>query len=104
MGPSPIMVQGEPLASLVDVLSAQLGRTILDRTGLKGNYDFTLQWTPDQGQAAKDEALRAGAPTTDSAPPPIFTALQQQLGLKLESSTSPMEILVVDHIERPSEN
>ena len=104
MGPSPIMVQGEPLASLVDVLSAQLGRTILDRTGLKGNYDFTLQWTPDQSPAGSVEAPKVGEPVTGSAALPILAAIQEQLGLKLEPSTAPEEVLVIDHIEKPAEN
>ena len=92
------------------MLSEQLGRTVLDQTGLKGNYDFTLQWTPDQSQAAMPMGPEGGKPGADNAPPPessgpsIFTAIQEQLGLKLESTKGPVEFLVIDHIERPSEN
>jgi uncharacterized protein (TIGR03435 family) len=63
---------------------------------LTGKYDIELEWTPDG-------ALRQ-SPPPDAGPPSIVTALQQQLGLKLESAKRPVEILVIDHIERPSEN
>jgi bla regulator protein BlaR1 len=100
----PVKGQGIPIASLVHLLSQQLGRTVLDKTGLTGKYDFTLQWTPDEAQGPP------GLPGIDNAPPPeslgpsIFTAIQEQLGLKLESQKGPVEILVIDHAERPSEN
>jgi uncharacterized protein (TIGR03435 family) len=92
------------------MLSHQLGRTVLDKTGLKGNYDFTLEWTPDQSQPAMLMGPEGGKPGTDNAPPPessgpsLFTAIQEQLGLKLESTKGPVEILVIDHVEKPSEN
>ena len=98
------------MASLARMLSQQLGRTVLDQTGLKGNYDFTLHWTPDQSQAAMPMGPDGGKPATDNAPPPessgpsIFTAIQEQLGLKLESTKGPVDVIVIDHIERPSEN
>jgi uncharacterized protein (TIGR03435 family) len=82
----------------------------LDQTGLKGNYDFALQWTPDQAQAAMPTGPAGVNPGADAAPPPdtsgpsIFTAIQEQLGLKLESTKGPVESIVIDHIERPSEN
>jgi uncharacterized protein (TIGR03435 family) len=89
-----------------DLLSRQLGRLIVNKTGLKGNYDFTLKWTPDEGQGQMP-----GGPPGDAAPPPpdasgptIYTALQEQLGLKLESQKGPVDTIVIDHVERPSEN
>ncbi len=109
MGRGQLTGQGLPIASLVRVLSQQLGRTVVDQTGLKGNYDFTLQWTPDQSQAIP-MGPEGGKPATESAPPPdssgpsIFTAIQEQLGLKLEPTKGPVDIIVIDHIERPSEN
>jgi bla regulator protein BlaR1 len=80
--------QGCPLSYLTEALSQEkpVGRTVLNKTGLAGNYDFTLQWTPSEDQIA------------------MLTAIQEQLGLKLESQTTPMEILVIDHVEKPSEN
>jgi uncharacterized protein (TIGR03435 family) len=73
----------------------KLDRPILDKTGLAGRFDFHLEF-------AIDDHLAAAA--SDSAGPSIFTAVQQQLGLKLEPARGPGEFLVIDHIERPSEN
>src|SRR5208337_1943145 len=108
MGPGQLTGQGLPMASLAHLLSEQLGRTILDQTELKGKYDFTLQWTPDQSLAGMPMGPEGGKPGTDNAPPPessgpsIFTAIQEQLGLKLESTKGPVEIIVIDHVEHPS--
>jgi uncharacterized protein (TIGR03435 family) len=110
MGPGQLTGQGLPMESLARLLSQQLGRTVLDQTGLKGNYDFTIQWTPDQSQPAMLKGPEGGKPATDNAPPPessglsLFTAIQEQLGLKLESRKGPVEFLVIDHVEKPSEN
>ena len=105
-----LIAQGIPFENLAMLLSFQLGRTVLDQTGLKGNYDISLRWTPDDSQAAMSQGPDGGKPGPDSALPPdssgpsIFTAIQEQLGLKLESTKGPVEIIVIDHIERPSEN
>jgi len=85
----------------LNMLSRQLGRTIIDRTSLTSNYDFTLRWNPDNGVTTSSND-RAGA-QLDSLPS-IFTALQEQLGLKLESTKAPAEVLVVDHLEHPTQN
>jgi uncharacterized protein (TIGR03435 family) len=109
MGPGQLTGQGIPMESLARLLSQQLGRTVMDQTGLKGNYDFTIQWTPDQSQAMP-MGPGGGKPGTDNAPPPessgpsIFTVIQEQLGLKLESQKGPVEFLVIDQVEKPSEN
>lgn len=81
-------------AVIATMLSRQLERDVTDNTGLPGKYDFELTWTPDSG------ACPGGA--SDS--PSLFTAVQEQLGLRLESKKGPTEIVVIDHIERPSEN
>jgi len=73
-------------------LAGRLDRPVIDKTGLTALFDFHLQFAPDNGAAA------------DSAAPSIFTAVQEQLGLKLSPDTGPVEVLVVDHIEKPSEN
>jgi len=110
MGPGEIDSQGTPMTFLVQQLSQQLDRTVLDRTGLKGKYDFALKWTPDLGSTGMMPGSPPGAgPGPDSAPPDvsgpsIFTAIQEQLGLKLVSTKGPVEIIVIDYIERPSEN
>jgi bla regulator protein BlaR1 len=96
------------MAVLAARLSEQLGRPVVDRTGLKGGYDFTLEWTPAPGEGSAESIglpPRAEPPSAgDSNSPSIFTALQDQLGLKLESTKGPVDILVIDHVERPSEN
>ncbi len=81
------------IAWLTDQLSGQAQRPVLDQTGLTGEYEFTLSWAPD-----------ANAPGADSLPD-LFTAVQQQLGLKLESKKGPVEVIIVDHAEKtPSGN
>jgi len=89
-------------------LSGQLGRPVLDQTGLKGKYDYRLEYMEDQTQGSMLKGPE-GAAGPDSAPPEssmpsIFTAIQEQLGLKLESTKGPVDIIVIDHIEKPSEN
>jgi uncharacterized protein (TIGR03435 family) len=83
---------------------AVLDRPVVDKTGLEGRYDFTLTWTPDETQFA-GFGVRIPPPSTDpNAPPALFTAIQEQLGLKFESQRAPVEVLVVDRVEKPSEN
>jgi len=95
-----------PVAALANQLGQVLGRSVIDRTGLTGNYDFELKWTPDEGQGTMKMAGGEGPPpSTDSAAgTSIFTALQEQLGLKLESTKGPVEILVIERAEKASEN
>ncbi|MGO4882758.1 MAG: TIGR03435 family protein [Bryobacteraceae bacterium] len=108
-GRGELTLTGIGITQFADVLSRQLGLLVVDKTGLKGEYDFTLKWTPDEGQGQMFRG--AGGPPPDGAPPPpdasgpsIFTALQEQLGLKLESQKGPVDTIVIDHVERPSEN
>jgi len=97
--------QGISIGDLVQMLSQlQLGRIVLDKTGLKAKYDFTLQWTPDTNHGPTGSRQRAdNTPPPESSGPSIFTTIQEQLGLKLESQTTPVEMLMIDHAERPSE-
>jgi uncharacterized protein (TIGR03435 family) len=96
------------LSMLVTALSRTLGRTIIDRTGLTGNYDFTLEYAPEEGgpqEPGAGAALGAALPASPSdSAPSIFTALKEQLGLKLESTKGPVDVIVIDHIEKPAEN
>ncbi len=101
--------QGIPIHILTEQLSQILGQTVLDSTGLGGNYAFTLRWTPDAAEDARfraaEAAMGAKAPgSPDPHGPPLATALEEQLGLKLESNTEPVQVLVVDHVEMPSAN
>jgi len=88
-----LTAQALPMSTLAEVLTQQLGRSVLDRTGLTSDYDFTLDWTSDENRAAA-----TGQKDT------IFTAIQQQLGLKLEPLEVPTEFFVVAHVERPTED
>lgn len=81
-----------PMTELTFVLRTQTGRPVVDKTGLTGSYDFDLQWAHED------------APAGDAAAPSIFTAVQEQLGLKLESTKAPFETVIVDHAEKPTEN
>ena len=94
-----------PLALLISTLSQQLGRPIIDKTELKGVYDFKLQWKPEVVQAAGPVEGAGPAPPLLSADlPDVFTAIQEQLGLRLESTKGPVEVLVIDSVLKPAEN
>jgi uncharacterized protein (TIGR03435 family) len=88
------------MAMLANTLSNATGRPVIDKTGLTGKYDYILEWAPDGGAAPGPDA----AQPVDSPGPTIFTALQEQLGLKLESSKGPVENVVIDHVDHPSAN
>lgn len=93
LGRSSISILGGPLgARFIVGLSDKTGRIVVDKTGLTGWYDIDLKWT-------SDEEVAAGA-----SGPSLFTALEEQLGLKLVSEKAPVDVIVVDHIERPSAN
>ena len=101
--------QGMPIAMLADRLSETLHRTIVDKTGLTGKYDIVLEWASEDGPAPMPPGPGGDHRGADSAPPPdsgpsIFTAIQEQLGLKLQSTKGPVETLVIDHVEQLSEN
>jgi uncharacterized protein (TIGR03435 family) len=84
--------------------TAVLDRPVVDRTGLSGRYDFTLTWTADESQF-RNMGVRVPPPSNDpNAPPGLFTAVQEQLGLRFQSANAPVDVFVVDGVERPSEN
>jgi len=87
------------VAILARELAQVLGRVVVDNTGVAGSYDLKLRWTPDDAPPP----MLNGAPDPN-APPDIFAAIQEQLGLKLESAKGPVPVLVIDHIEMPSAN
>jgi uncharacterized protein (TIGR03435 family) len=103
MGRGHFEANGIPVSGLANQLSQALGRSVIDKTELTGNYDFKLDWTPDENQPgirpAGDHPASAPADGTS-----IFAAVQEQLGLKLEGSKGPVEILVVDRVEKATEN
>ena len=110
MGRGLLTGQGLSIANLAGLLSRQLGSTVVNKTALTGNYDFTLHWTPDESQRRMFNGTEGGPQGTESAPAPessgpsIFTAIQEQLGLELKSQNGPVQVLVIDHAEAPSEN
>lgn len=90
-----------------EVLGLNIGvwdRPIVDRTGLTGSFDYTLEWKPDPAQARStgDAARAVAAAATPGERPSIFTALQEQLGLRLQPTRAPLEVLVIDRLERPT--
>jgi uncharacterized protein (TIGR03435 family) len=83
---------------------ALMDRPVVDQTGLKGKFDFMLNWTPDEFQLGT-RGLRPSTQTdSDKAAPGLYEAMQEQLGLKFESTRAPADVLVIDHVEEPSEN
>jgi bla regulator protein blaR1 len=89
------------LANILGVMPEMEGKLVVDQSGLQGKYDFELQFTPQQ-LISKDGAPPS-APADDSGPS-IFTALEEQLGLKLETTKGPMDVYNIDHVEQPTEN
>jgi uncharacterized protein (TIGR03435 family) len=91
--PGEIVLKGSSLSLLANLLSSQgLSHPVVDKTGLTDMYDITLRWSPDD------------IGSSDASLPSLFTALKEQLGLKLEYNKNPIDVIVIDHIERPSAN
>jgi uncharacterized protein (TIGR03435 family) len=88
---------------LAGVLGRILSRPVVDRTGLSGNFDVTLEFRPDF-QAAFNVDPEPFEPAAAPDAPSIFTAMEEQLGLKLESTRGPVDVLVIDRAEKPTEN
>jgi uncharacterized protein (TIGR03435 family) len=82
-----------PMFVLASMLENQMDRIVLDKTGLEGNFDFQLEWAQDLNANAADVSASS-----------VFPAVQEQLGLKLESAKGPVEVIVIDHAEKASEN
>jgi uncharacterized protein (TIGR03435 family) len=107
-GPARVMAGGIPMRRFAEMLTAIMavgtpasadGRLVIDKTGLSGRFAFNLTWTPDQIPTV---APPPGIPPVDPNGPSLVTALQEQLGLKLESAKGPVEVLVIDSVERPT--
>jgi uncharacterized protein (TIGR03435 family) len=103
IGPGRMTGGGFPLSQLATSLAGFVQRIVVDKTGLEGDYDIDLTYTPDQ--ATMGSLKIAGAPNPppgDTGGPSLFTALQEQLGLKLESTRGQVDVLVIDHVEGPT--
>ena len=103
-GKGSIIGQGVAVQMLALNLSNQTGRPVLDKTGLTGKYDFKLEWVPDSSLGPVPVGALPGGAPPDLNGPSLFAALQEQLGLRLEPQKAPVEIFVIDHAARPSEN
>jgi uncharacterized protein (TIGR03435 family) len=92
------------MTDLTQILSRVMGRTVLDKTGFTKPFNVHLVFTPDDSLAGVPAAGRPGIPAADVSGRSLFNALQEELGLKLESSKGPVEVIVIDHIEKPATN
>jgi bla regulator protein blaR1 len=88
----------------VQIQGSVLDRPVVDKTGLIDRYDFTLSWTPDESQFTRIDARIPTPADAANAPPPLFTAIQEQLGLKLEAGNARADVIVIDRLERPTPN
>jgi bla regulator protein blaR1 len=111
VGRGQIIGQSITLDVLAKMLSQQLGRNVIDKTGLKGTYDYTLEWTPDPAQGLGPGFSGPGEPPRPDNPAPgesngvsVFVAIQEQLGLKLESQKELVDMIAIESVEKPSEN
>lgn len=114
MGRGQINAKGVSMAALAQQLAQQLGRPVTDKTGIEGNFDVELNWTPEPGQGSPFGGPPPGAsggpggptalPVADSSGPTIYTAVQEQLGLRLESARGPVPVLVIEALQKPTEN
>jgi uncharacterized protein (TIGR03435 family) len=110
MGPNTLIASKTNMPAFVDGLSNTLGRTVIDKTGFTGAFNVRLEFTRDgvanfgTNGPGTPGAAAPGPPPDDSSRPTIFTALQEQLGLRLEAQKAPVEMIVVDHMEKASEN
>jgi uncharacterized protein (TIGR03435 family) len=99
--PGSLFTTGLQIDFLADGLAPFVNRVVLDRTGLKGGFNLDLEWTPEQAGPPRPDVP---SPPIDPNGPSIFTALREQLGLKLESAKAPVEVVVIDSAERPTPN
>lgn len=81
-----------------------LDRPVVDQTGITGRWNFTLNWTPDESQFGGMGAKIPPPPDNSNPPPNLYTAIQEQIGLKLEAAKAPAEVMIIDHVEKPSDD
>ncbi len=104
--PGRMMVRNGSMEEFAQVMQGVLDRPVLDRTGLKDRYDLTLRWTPDESQYGgriPPQSTDSSAANSDPLPP-LFTAIQEQIGLKLDAMKAPTKVMVIDSMEKPSAN
>jgi uncharacterized protein (TIGR03435 family) len=96
------LTMGQLADALTREFALELGRPVIDKTGVEGRFDFDMKWTRDSDTGGMKDGLQGVTPT--DAGPSIFTAIQEQMGLKLESTKGPVQVLIIDHAEMPAEN
>jgi bla regulator protein blaR1 len=108
IGPGQATLTGTTMAGLAQALAQPLGRPVNDKTGIEGKFDIDIRWTPEPGQGFGPFGTAGPPPeaiaASDASGPSIFTAVQEQLGLKLDSGKGPVEIIVIDSAAKPTEN
>jgi uncharacterized protein (TIGR03435 family) len=113
LGGGPLTGQAASMQRLAQALAGRLGRPVSDGTGLTGAYDFTLTWTPDESEQGRLQSPFATLPpeiaaqlsrNRDPNGPSLFTAIREQLGLRLEPQKEPVQVMVIDHAEQPLPN
>jgi uncharacterized protein (TIGR03435 family) len=104
-GPGAISVRNSTMDEFAGFLQSRiLDRPVVDQTALTDRYDFTLRWTPDSAQLAAQRPNAPAPANNPDAPPDLFAAFQQQLGLKIEATKAPVDVMVIDKAEKPSGN
>jgi len=104
MGTGMLIANAVPLSRFAKVLASQLDHLVIDQTNLAGRFDIHVHWAPDMLESRNDPGGATLLPAGSPDGPSIFTAVEEQLGLKLKSTRAPVEVIVIDHAERPSEN
>ena len=107
INPGHLESTGASTEMLAHILSRQLGRTVVDKTGLNGEYDFALDYVPENAPISIIPGAPEGGPkpeVPEQGGPSLFTAVEEQLGLKLEATKATVDVIVIDHIGQPSEN
>ena len=106
VGPGAVNFEGGTLSMLASLLALILDRPVIDKTGITNYFEIQLKFAPDDSASSRPATADPGAPAAVKAPdaPGIFQAIQEQLGLKLVPAKGPLDVLVIDHVERPSEN
>jgi uncharacterized protein (TIGR03435 family) len=104
--PGRMMVRNASMEEFAEIMQGALDRPVVDQTGLKDRYDFTLRWTPDESQyGGRIPPPNSGDNSAAAdAPPPLFTAIQEQLGLKLDAMKAPAKVMVIESVQKPSAN
>jgi uncharacterized protein (TIGR03435 family) len=102
MGLAQMRATAQTTTGLAGMLTVYAGRKVVDRTGLAGLYDFELKFTPDQLPNINGALPPPGV--VDPNGPSLFTAIQEQMGLKLENTTAPLDSIVIEKVEKPTEN